>query len=107
MNKLTKKFISVFFLAVFFLASGTGQLIHAASHDHNYTVQFTKGSSAISTIHAYCTALQLTLPEFFQSGTCFVQSIAVSKDIFFANPEPAIHHLFSFKNSDRAPPVLA
>lgn len=107
MNDLIRKFISVCLMAVFLFASGTGQLIHAAFHDHNYTAQSNKGSSALSTTHSYCTALQLTLPEFFQSDICSPEGITVLKDHLFADIEPAIPHLFSFRNSDRAPPVLA
>ena len=107
MNQLTGKFISVFFSAVFFLASGAGQLVHAHFHDHNYTVQSNHNSSALNTPHNYCCALQLTLPEFFQSGNSVLQNITVSKELLFADKEPAIPHLFSFRNADRAPPVLA
>ena len=109
MNKLVRKFISVFFLAVFFFASGTGQLVHAAfhDHDHNYTAQTDKGSSVLTQARTYCIALQLMLPEFFQSGNPVLQSIPVFKDRLFATIEPDIVHLFSFRNSDRAPPVLA
>jgi hypothetical protein len=106
MNQLTRKFISVFFSAVFFLASGTGQLIHAHFHDHSYKLQGDKNQSALNTPHNYCCALQLTLPEFFQSGNAIIQNISVSKKLLFADCEPVIPHLFSFSNSDRAPPVL-
>ena len=107
MNKLIRKFISIFFSAAFFLASGTGQLIHAHFHDHNYKIQSYENQSTLNTPHNYCCALQLTLPEFFQSGNNILQHTTVSKKIFFTDREPAIPHLFSFKNSDRAPPVLA
>ena len=106
MNNLTRKFVSVFFSAIFFFASGTGQLIHAAFHDHNYNIQSRATSTTVSIKHNYCTALQLALPEFFQAGDYTFEGIIISKELFFANPEPAIPHLFSFKNSDRAPPVL-
>lgn len=106
MNKLIKKFISLFLLIVFSLASGPGQLIHAAFHDHSYTIEINKGATTLNTPHSLCMALQLTVPEFFNSGTCTIQTIAISKDHFFADPEKAIPHLFSIKNSDRAPPVL-
>jgi hypothetical protein len=107
MNQLTRKFISIFFSTVFFLASGTGQLIHAHFHNHNYKLQTDKNQSALNTPHNYCCALQLTLPEFFQSGNNALLNIKVSKELLFADQEPAIPHLFSFRNSDRAPPVLA
>jgi len=107
MNQLTRKFISIFFSAVFFLASGTGQLIHAHFHDHSYKLQVDKNQSTLNTPHNYCCALQLTLPEFFQSGSNTLQNITVFKELLFADQEPSIPHLVSFKNSDRAPPVLA
>lgn len=106
MNKLTRKFISIFFLSAFLLVSGPAQLIHAAFHDHNFAIPFNKNSSALGTTHTYCVALQLTLPEFFQSDSYILQSITAFNDCFFTYPEPAIPHLYSFKNSDRAPPVL-
>ena len=107
MKQLARKFISIFFAAAFLLASGTGQLIHAHFHDHNYKLQADINQSTFNTPHNYCCALQLTLPEFFQSGSNALQSITASKELVFANQEPSIPHLFSFKNSDRAPPVLA
>jgi hypothetical protein len=106
MNKLIKKFISLFLLVVFSLVSGPGQLIHAAFHDHTYTIESNTGATTLDTPHTICAALQLTLPEFFNSGTCVIQTIAISEDHFFAELETAIPHLFSIKNSDRAPPVL-
>ncbi|MEO8711434.1 MAG: hypothetical protein ABI405_04880 [Parafilimonas sp.] len=102
MNKRIGKFISIFFLIIFFLGSGAGQLIHAAFHDHNYTLEINAGKTTINTPHSFCIALQLTLPEFFGSGTCIIKSICISQDHFFADFEPAIPHLFSIKNSDRA-----
>ena len=107
MNQLARKFISLFFAAAFLLASGMGQLIHAHFHDHSYNLQTDKNQSALNTPHNYCCALQLTLPEFFQSGNIILQNITVSKKLLFADQEPAIPHLFSFSNSDRAPPALA
>jgi hypothetical protein len=107
MKQLTRKFISVFFSAVFILASGAGQLVHAHFHDHNYKIQSDKSSSALNTPHNFCCALQLTLPEFFQSQACLLQSIIISKEISFVDHEPSVPHLFSFRNADRAPPVLA
>lgn len=106
MNKLARRFISIFFSAIFFFVSGPGQLIHVHFHDHSYMFQTDKASSALNTTHTYCGALQLTLPEFFQAVTCNLQDIAVSKNECFANIEPDIRHIFSFNNSDRAPPVL-
>ena len=109
MNKFIKKILAVFLLAVFFLASGTGQLIHATFHDHcyHYTVDFNKGSNTVNTQHTYCIALLLTLPEFFESGICVFESIPIFQDRLFADLVIVIPHLFEFKNSDRAPPVLA
>ena len=109
MNKVTKKFISIFFSIVFFFASGTGQLIHAAFHDQDfhYTNQPDGGSSAILPAHTYCIALQLMLPEFSRAGAPVLQNIIVTTHRFFADVEPAVVHLFLFRNSDRAPPALA
>ncbi len=108
MNKFIKKFLAAFLLAVFFLASGTGQLIHAAFHEHNYNyaVQSNKGLAAVDLPHTYCIAILLTLPEFFESGICVFESIQVFQDRLFADLETDIPHLFKFKNSDRAPPFL-
>lgn len=106
MPQIIKKFSAVFFITVFLLGSGGGQLIHAAFHDHNYKIQFNKKESALNTPHNFCCALQLTLPEFFKSTACILKSISVSKNLIFSNAEPAIPHIFSFKNSDRAPPFL-
>ena len=109
MDKLISKFISVFILIVFSVASGPGQLIHAAfhDHDHNYTIQSNVGITTLNPPHTYCLALQLTLPEFFESGTCNVQTIVFWQDHSFAEPEADIPHLISVNNSDRAPPVFA
>jgi hypothetical protein len=106
MNKLTRKFVSIFFSAVFLLASGAGQLIHAHFHDHNYKLQPYTNASAINTPHNYCCALQLTLPEFFKSGTSILKTVSISKEVLFVDREPSIPHIFSFSNSDRAPPFL-
>lgn len=107
MNRFTQKFISILCLIVFFLASGPGQLIHAAFHDHNYVSEARKSSSVINFSHTYCAALQLTLPEFFESAVLVIDYSEISKEHFFARAEPAVPYLFLFKNSDRAPPVLA
>ena len=106
MYKLIRKFIALFLLVVFSLVSGPGQLIHAAFHDHNYTIESNAGATTLDAPHNICAALQLTLPEFFNSGTCFLQTISISKDHFFAELETNIPHLFPIKTSDRAPPVL-
>ncbi len=107
MNKAIRKFISTFFLVTFFLASGAGQIIHAFFHDHNYSIRADKNSSSIISYHSFCTALQLTLPEFFESSVLFINHLKTSINFLFADIEPAIPQLFSFKNSDRAPPFLA
>jgi hypothetical protein len=109
MNKVKRKFISIFFVTVFFFASGIGQLIHAAFHDQDfdYTVQPDKGSSAILPAHTCCIALQLMLPEFSRPSTPVLLSVPVTGDRFFIDVEPAVVHLFLFRNSNRAPPVLA
>jgi hypothetical protein len=109
MNKVKRKFISIFFSTVFLFASGTGQLIHAAFHqqDFDYPVQAGNGSSAILPAHTCCIALQLMLPEFSQAGTPVLPNITVTEDRFFADVEPAVVHLFLFRSSNRAPPALA
>jgi hypothetical protein len=109
MNKVTRKFISIFFSIVFFFASGTGQLIHATFHDQDfqYTNQPDGSSSAILPAHTYCIALQLMLPEFSRAGAPVLQCISVTAHRFYANVEPAVVHLVLFHNSDRAPPVPA
>ena len=106
MKQLTRKLVSVFFSLVFLLASGTGQLIHAHFHDHNYKINADRNASALNTPHNYCCALQLTLPEFFKSGTCILKNIDFLTQVFFADRQPVITHVFSFKSSDRAPPFL-
>lgn len=106
MKQLTRKSISIFFLVVFLLASGTGQLIHAHFHNHNYKLQPYTTASALNTPHNYCCALQLTLPEFFKSGTRTLKINVVSREVLFADSKPAIPHIFSFRNADRAPPFL-
>lgn len=107
MNKITGKFISIFFLITFLLASGGGQLIHAAFHDHTYTAQSNTATTAVNIPHSYCIALQLTLPEFFESGTCTLTGTSIVQDHCFPYFETPVPHLFTIKNSDRAPPVLA
>jgi len=107
MQQLIRKFSAVFFITVFFLGSGSGQLIHAAFHDHNYSVQTTKGSSALSVYHAYCHALQLMLPAFAKPGFIKIPCVIREQRIVFADINISIPHLYSFKTSDRAPPFLA
>lgn len=104
MKKLAKKFIAVFFSAVFLLGSGAGQLIHAHFHNHNYKLLTNKNTSAVNTPHNYCFALQLTLPQFFKSGNCVLKRASILQEIIFADVQPAIPHVFSFKNPGRAPP---
>lgn len=108
MNNFIKKFLAVFLLTVFFLASGAGQLIHATFHDHNYNyaIQSDKNATTLNIPYKYCNALLLTLPEFFESGICVPQSIQVFQDRVYADLEIVIPHLFEYKNSDRAPPSL-
>jgi hypothetical protein len=106
MKQLTRKFVSVFFSVVFLLASGTGQLVHAYFHDHNYKIKADGNASALNTPHNYCSALQLTLPEFFESGTCVLKSVFILREILFVDRQPDIPHVISFKSSDRAPPFL-
>jgi len=106
MNKLTGKILSIFFAVVFLLGSGGGQLIHAHFHNHNYKLLPDKNTSAVNTPHNYCCALQLTLPQFFKTGNCVIKDISISKEIVFADVQPAIPHVFSFRNSGRAPPAL-
>lgn len=106
MNKLVKKFVAIFFSVIFLLGSGAGQLIHAHFHDHNYKVLADKNASALNTPHNYCCALQLTLPEFFKSGNCVLKKNSVLNKVVFADVQPAIPHVFSFKNPGRAPPFL-
>jgi len=107
MNKLIRKFISIFILLVFSIASGPGQLIHAAFHDRNHSIESNAGAITLSVPHTLCIALQLTLPEFFEAGTYHLQSITIPEDPFFEELQPAIPHLFLLKHSDRAPPVQA
>jgi hypothetical protein len=107
MKQLTRKLVSVFFSVVFLLASGTGQLIHAHFHDHNYKIKADANASALNTPHNYCSALQLTLPEFFKSGTCILKNIDVTTEVLFVDRQPAIPHVLSFKSSDRAPPFFS
>ncbi len=106
MKELARKFVSIFFSVVFLVASGAGQLVHAHFHDHNYKIKADGNASTLNTPHNYCSALQLTLPEFFESGTCVLKSIGVLKEAVFADRQCAVPHIFSFKNADRAPPSL-
>jgi hypothetical protein len=106
MKKLAKKFIAIFFSAVFLLGSGGGQLIHAHFHNHDYKFLTNENTSAVNTPHNYCCALQLTLPQFFKPGNCVLKKVSTLQEIIFADVQPAIPHVFSFKNPGRAPPFL-
>jgi len=106
MKQLARKFVSLFFSVVFLFASGTGQLIHAHYHDHNYKIKADGNASALNTPHNYCCALQLTLPEFFKSGTCILKSISISEQVLFADHQPVIPHVLTLRSSGRAPPFF-
>ena len=109
MNKGTKKIISVFLLAVFLLVSGPAQLIHAAfHHDYDtYSGHVNKGTSNVSVPHAYCTALQLTLPEFFQAQNSNPGFLTVFKNHFCVHYASPAYCAPFFGNTGRAPPVSA
>ncbi len=104
---MLKKLISVFFIIVFSLGSGAGQLIHAAFHKHEIIPVQQTNTSAISLQHTYCSALQLMLPEFSGSGILSVPFKTTEQAVFFYNIEISIPLTYSFKTSDRAPPFLA
>lgn len=107
MQQIIKKFSAVFFITVFFLGSGTGQLIHAAFHNHNYPVETTKGLSAVNISHTYCTALQLMLPAFATPDFIKIFPVVRGQLTLFTYIKTSIPHLYLFKTSDRAPPFLA
>jgi hypothetical protein len=107
MNQAIKKIISVFCLVIFLLGSGTGQVIHSLFHKHSFEVSQQPTGTVLSSPHSYCAALQLMLPEFSGANIISVPAEIVYKSTRFPHIETIIPHLFSFKTSDRAPPVLA
>ena len=106
MNRATKKIISIFLLVIFLSGSGAGQLIHSIFHKHP-VLSSVKSSVSVSTPRTFCNAMQLTLPEFSESISCSVPTADVSLNSFCERLQPSITSHYSFKTSDRAPPVLA
>jgi hypothetical protein len=106
MNQLLKKIISVFFLIVFVLSSGAGQLIHSRFHK-DFSDGFSHTNTTISLPHSYCIALQLMLPEFSGSSIIKVPSRIVIQLSSFPSLEISIPYFHSIKTSDRAPPSAA
>ena len=106
MGRQRKKIISVLLIVVFLLGSGTGQLIHAAFHDHS-SINVEQTNTVIGSQRSYCAALQLMLPDFSESGIATVPGKIVAPSSVFSHFEISIPHCDSFKTSDRAPPVLA
>lgn len=107
MRRLLRKFISILLFTIFLLGSGTGQLIHAAFHKHDFIAQQQAHNTAISLQHTYCNALQLMLPEFSGSGIINISCKISVQAASFSNIEISIPLIYSFKTSDRAPPVIA
>ena len=107
MNNVRGKIISIFIFLIFFFASGAGQLIHVAFHDHGYTQKSYTNSSTINSYHYYCTALQLMLPEFSNTGIPAITSVIPTSKNIFVQLTISVPQLYSFKASGRAPPVLA
>jgi hypothetical protein len=106
MNQALRKFISVTLLVIFLLGSGSGQLIHAAFHKHSFLNSQQKNTS-VSLPQAYCTALQLMLPEFSDSSIPGVSIKIIELSPPVEHFEISIPYTHFYKTSDRAPPVLA
>ena len=106
MNQLLKKFISAFFVVLFLLGSGAGQLVHAAFHS-DFSSASDRTHTTISLPHNYCSALQLMLPEFSGSAIISVPCKAVVRLCSFPNIEISVPYFHSIKTSDRAPPIAA
>ena len=107
MKKALRKFISVFLLVIFMLGSGAGQLIHAAFHKHDFDVVQETSKTTFGLQHTYCTALQLMLPEFSGSGIIGIPSKIYAQRVLFFVDVISIPLVYSFKTSDRAPPIYA
>jgi hypothetical protein len=106
MNQTIKKVISVSLLVIFLLGSGAGQLVHSIFHKHPVFAS-PQTSLVLSTPHSYCNALQLILPDFSESAISGIPGTIVAVNNLFAQIEISISYSYSFKTSDRAPPVLA
>lgn len=106
MRQTIRKFISVFLFIIFLLGSGTGQLIHAAFHKH-FFANSQQTNTTVSLPHSYCTALQLVLPEFSGSNFISVPVKKIEQSFSFSYIEISIPLIYSFKTSDRAPPISA
>jgi hypothetical protein len=106
MHQTIKKTISVFLLLVFLLGSGAGQLVHSIFHKHP-VFDSPQTSLVLSSPHSYCNALQLILPDFSESGISGIPKTIAAVNNLFAHIEISIPRVYSFKTSDRAPPVSA
>jgi len=106
MNQALKKFISVFLLAIFLLGAGAGQIIHEVFHKHP-SFESQQTSLVLGAQHSYCSALQLILPEFSETGNLFISSGINLINQVFAAPKIFTPQFYSFRPSGRAPPVLA
>jgi len=106
MQQALRKFISVLLITIFFLGSGGGQVIHGIFHNHSFANPY-QTSTTVSLPHSYCTALQLTLPQFYGSNNINLPGQFTQHQVFFSYIKCGILLIYAFKTSDRAPPVLA
>jgi len=106
MHNGIRKFIAVFLFVILLLGSGTGQIVHVIFHKH-ISYNSTQSSLVIDTVHNYCHAVQLMLPEFSQPPALIISDQIISIICTFSQVEFSISHRFSIEPLGRAPPVLA
>jgi len=104
-NQTFRKIISLFLLAIFFVATTPDEFIHSLA-DHHDTVDSNSPITSVSIRHIHCEALQLSLPSFSIAPSFHFSSVQLSTTQLCFGVETLTLPFFSLSPSGRAPPAL-